>query len=60
MIVIDEAVRRSGYCHEHLRRLLRTGKILGEKIATVWTVDEQSLNEYVIEAKNNRDRRYKK
>lgn len=46
-IVLSEAARLSGYHPVHLRRLLRSGEIVGRKVATVWLVDRLDLLRYL-------------
>jgi hypothetical protein len=56
-ISVTEAVRLSAYNPDHLRELIRTGKIKARKIVTVWQVSRASLLHYLQEAKNSDDRR---
>ena len=46
-ISVPDAARVSGYHPEHLRKLLKAGKIRGQKFATVWQIDEASLRAYL-------------
>ena len=46
-ITTSEACKISGYHGDHLRELIREGKIEGRKFATVWQVDRNSLLEYL-------------
>ena len=45
-ISVPDAAHISGYHPEHLRKLLKAGKIHGRKFATIWQVDEASLRAY--------------
>ena len=55
-ITTTEACDISGYHPDHIRELLREGKIGGRKFATIWQVDRKSLLEYMerMEAKGER------
>jgi excisionase family DNA binding protein len=46
-ISVTEAAKLSGYHPEHIRRLIREGKIDAQKFSIVWMVDKESLMEYV-------------
>ena len=46
-ITIRQASEITGYHAEHLRELLRVGKINGQKFGTVWMVDEHSILLYL-------------
>lgn len=54
---IQEASEETGYNPEHLRRLIRQGKIDGAKVGTFWLVRMDSLRDYLkkaeAEGKNN-------
>ena len=47
LIDVNEAAEISGYHAEHIRRLIRQGKIKASKFNIVWQVDKQSLLNYV-------------
>jgi hypothetical protein len=47
LINVNDAAKISGYHPEHIRRLIREGKLKAEKFATVWQVDRYSLYLYV-------------
>jgi hypothetical protein len=49
-ITTTEAVRMTGYNHEYIRRLLRTGKVVGKKWGRDWMVDRDSLLTYMQES----------
>jgi hypothetical protein len=56
-ISVTEAVRLSSYHPDHLRELIREGKIKAQKIVTVWQVSRASLLSYIAEAKKSTDKR---
>jgi excisionase family DNA binding protein len=56
-LTIAEAVELSGYHPEHLRELVRDGKIAGQKFGIVWQVSKASLLAYLKAAKRSEDRR---
>ena len=45
-ISVTEASERYGYSDSHIRNLLIKGQIEGEKFASVWMVEAQSLEKY--------------
>ena len=45
-ISVSEAARLTGYAPEHVRRLLASGKVKGQRFASVWQVDRVSLVAY--------------
>ena len=53
-----EAAELSGYHPEHLRELIREGKIEGRKFGIVWQVSKQSLIDYSEAAKQSGDKRW--
>lgn len=42
-IGVTEAAQLSGYHPEHIRRLIKVGKVKARKVITVWQVDRDSL-----------------
>ncbi len=46
LISVKEATETYGYSGSHIRNLLAKGMIEGEKIAGVWLVDPNSLEEH--------------
>ena len=46
LVTVSEAQLYSGYSHNHIIYLLRTGKINGRKSGALWLVDLDSLKEY--------------
>jgi excisionase family DNA binding protein len=47
LLSVNEAAEVSGYHPEHIRRLIREGKIKAQKFASVWQVDRYSLQVYI-------------
>ena len=61
-ISVTEAARLGGYHPEHLRELIRSGRVKARKIVTVWQIDRASLQAYIraaekLGAKRGRKRR---
>ena len=52
LLSIVEAAEISGYHPEHIRRLIREGKVKAQKFASVWQVDRYSLQIYMRNAQN--------
>ncbi len=49
-ISVTEAANLSGYHPEHLRELIREGRVKARKVVTVWQIDRVSLLAYVRKA----------
>jgi len=47
LLSVAEAAEISGYHPEHIRRLIREGKVKAQKFASVWQVDRYSLQIYM-------------
>ncbi len=56
-ITTNEASQKSGYHPEHLRRLIREGKIEGQKFGIVWMVNLKSLLKFMQDANKSNDKR---
>ena len=56
-ITASEASKQSGYHPDHLRTLIRHGRIKGRKFATVWQVSRKSLEAYLEEQGEKGERR---
>ena len=56
-ITTAEAAELSGYHAEHLRELIREGKIVGQKFGIVWQVSRASLLAYVKAGAKSSDKR---
>jgi excisionase family DNA binding protein len=54
---VNEAAELSGYHPEHIRRLIREGKIKAQKFASVWQVDRYSLQIYMRKVENLGEKR---
>jgi hypothetical protein len=46
LVAIAEAAQNSEYSHEHIKYLVRSGRIKGRKSGTLWLVDLESLKAY--------------
>jgi excisionase family DNA binding protein len=46
-LTVNEAAKLSGYNADHLRELIRDGKIKARKFSIVWMVDRESLLAYL-------------
>lgn len=46
-LTVNEAVKLSGYNADHLRELIREGKIKARKFSIVWMVSRDSLSAYL-------------
>lgn len=57
---ITEAAKTTGYSTEHLRDLMRAGRVRGRKFATVWQVSESSLRAYAREQAKKGEKRGRK
>lgn len=56
-LTISQAVELSGYHPEHLRELMRDGKIAGQKFGIVWQISRESLLKYLKAARKSGDKR---
>lgn len=50
-ITVEEAARLGGYHPEHVRRIIREGKVEARKFSIVWMVSKESLLEYLRQQK---------
>ncbi len=50
-VSVNEAAQEFNYHPEHLRELIRAGKIKARKFATVWQIDRASLTAYIRQAR---------
>lgn len=57
LLSVNEAAELSGYHPEHIRRLIRDGKIKAQKFASVWQVDRYSLQIYIRKVENLGEKR---
>jgi excisionase family DNA binding protein len=56
-ITTTKAAELTGYHAEHLRRLIRGGKVKARKFGIIWQVDRASLEAYCREAAGSEDKR---
>ena len=56
-MTLRDACELSGFNADHLRDLLRKGKIRAQKFGTLWQVDRESLLAYLREANKSPDKR---
>jgi len=57
-ISVKTAAIFSGYSMQYLRRMLRSGKLLGLKIGQLWLIDKQTFDAYLESADVTQDRRF--
>ncbi len=57
---IRDATKLSGYHPDHLRTLIRQGRIEGRKVVIVWLVKRASLLAYLREQSKKGDKRGRK
>lgn len=50
-ISVTEAAREFGYHADHLRELIREGKVKARKVVTVWQIERASLTAYIRKAR---------
>ncbi len=46
LVTVAEEAARSGYTEQHLRRLVRVGKVRGKKYGRDWLLSARSVDEY--------------
>ena len=56
-ITVPEAAEITGYHPDHLRELIRAGKIAAVKKGNAWWVDRSALGEYLANASQSEDSR---
>jgi len=59
-LTVNEAAKLSGYNADHLRELIRDGKIKARKFSIVWMVNRESLLGYVKKAQAMGEKRGRK
>ena len=57
-LTVQEAATLSGYRADHLRELIRDGKLEAQKFGPIWAINRQSLMAYMNEALKSDDRRH--
>ena len=58
LISVKAASASSGYSLQYLRRLLRTGKLVGIKVGQVWLIELAAFEAYLENASKATDRRF--
>ncbi len=59
-LTVREAAKLSEYNADHLRELIREGKIKARKFSIVWMVDRESLLAYKAKAQASGEKRGRK
>jgi excisionase family DNA binding protein len=59
-LTVNQAAKLSGYNADHLRELIRDGKIKAHKFSIVWMVDRESLLAYKTKAQASGEKRGRK
>jgi excisionase family DNA binding protein len=57
-LTVQDAAKLSGYRADHLRELIRNGKVEAQKFGPLWAVSRQSLVAYMNEALRSMDKRH--
>ena len=57
-LTVQDAAKVSGYRADHLRELIRDGKVEAKKFGPIWAVNRQSLISYMNQALKSTDRRH--
>jgi len=57
-ISVKAAAGKTGYSQQYLRRLLRSGKLIGLKLGQVWLIELDSFEEYLDKVGNSQDQRF--
>lgn len=55
-ISVTEAAQLFDYHPDHLRELIRAGKINAQKFADVWQIDQASLANYIQQARKKSEK----
>ena len=58
LVTIAEATQTSTYSHEHIKWLVRTGRISGRKSGSLWLVDLKSLKRYEEDMEKLGDKKF--
>jgi excisionase family DNA binding protein len=56
-LTVQEAASLTGYDPEHIRRLMRAGRIKARKFSIVWQVSRESLVDYIAQAQSTGKKR---
>ncbi len=57
-LTVQAAAEVSGYNAQYLRRLLRAGRLKGDKISQAWLIRRDSFEEFLLRGKDVNDRRF--
>ncbi|MBN2044524.1 MAG: helix-turn-helix domain-containing protein [Anaerolineales bacterium] len=57
-ITVQAAAEYSGYSLQYIRRLLRSGKLVGLKIGQVWLIEKSAFEAYLEKANQATERRF--
>ena len=57
-LTVHDAAKLSGYRADHLRQLIREGKVEAQKFGPIWAVNRESLLTYMNQALKSDDRRH--
>jgi excisionase family DNA binding protein len=57
-ISVKGAAFHSGYNMQHLRRLLRDGRLSGMKLGQTWLIDRRTFETYLENAHHTKDKRF--
>lgn len=52
LITSADAAKQLGYTVQHIRRLVRQGTLLGEKMGRDWVVQQSSVEEFMAHREN--------
>ncbi len=58
LISVKAAAMHSNYSQQYIRRMLRTGKLVGLKIGQLWLIDKTTFEAYLKNVCKTADRRY--
>ncbi len=57
-LTVQAAADVSGYNAQYLRRLLRAGRLEGDKIGQVWLITKDSFKVFLLQGEGANDRRF--
>ena len=57
-ISVKAAAVYSGYSLQYLRRLMRSGKLMGLKIGQLWMIEKNNFDAYLENVEVSKDRRF--
>lgn len=56
-LTTQQAAELAGYTGDHIRRLIKTGRVTARKVSIVWLIDRDSLLAYLKESEKLGERR---